>query len=59
MSAALTSRASLPPMWEASSRTIRTLRLAFVSEARCLGYAILALIFELALGLSLRGFSRN
>ena len=37
MSAALTSRASLPPMWEASSRTIRKLRLALVSEARGLG----------------------
>ena len=34
MSAALTSRASSPPMWKASSRTIRKLRLAFVSGAR-------------------------
>ena len=42
MSAALTSRASLPPMWEASSRTIRKLRLALVSEARGLGYAMFA-----------------
>ena len=40
MSVALTPRASLPPMWEASSRRIR---LALVSEARSLGYAIFAL----------------
>ena len=33
----LTSRASLPPIWEASSRTIRKLQLALVSEARGLG----------------------
>ena len=38
MSVALNSRASLSPMWEASSRK---LRLALVSESRSLGYAIL------------------
>ena len=41
MSADLTSRASLPPMLEALSRTICKLRLDLVSEARSLGYAIL------------------
>ena len=43
MPAAFTSRASLTRMWEASSRTIRKLRLALVSEARSLGYAIVSL----------------
>ena len=42
ISAASPLHASLPPMWRASSRTIRKLRLAIVPEARSLSYAILA-----------------
>ena len=42
MPAAFASRASLSRMWEALSRTILELRLALVSEARSLGYAVLA-----------------
>ena len=34
MSAALTSRASLPQMWEASSRTIRKLRTQYITAWR-------------------------
>ena len=41
MSAAIILRASLPPVWEAPSRTIRELRLALVSKTQSLGYAIL------------------
>ena len=56
MSAALTSRPCLPPMWEAPKRTIRELRLDLVSEARGLGCAILAskLIAKIARKLMMR-----